>query len=110
MKTYYAKSSAGFYLDEVHGARRITIADPKWQRPLLPNGKPDDIATVPMIEIDNPDSKIPADAVEITADEHAALLAGQSAGQMIGTDQAGKSVLQDRPAVPFAALKAAALV
>lgn len=41
---------------------------------------------------------IPADAVEITADEHAALLAGQSSGQRIVADQNGAPVLADQPA------------
>ena len=35
---------------------------------------------------------IPADAVEITADEHAALLAGQSQGKLIQADAKGKPV------------------
>lgn len=39
---------------------------------------------------------IPADAVEITAQEHAALLAGQSAGQRIVADQTGRPVLADQ--------------
>lgn len=41
---------------------------------------------------------IPEDAVEITREEHAALLEGQSAGQMIAADEDGKPVLQDPPA------------
>ncbi len=42
-------------------------------------------------------SKIPADAVEITADEHAALLLGQSRGQVISGDEFGRPVLVSRP-------------
>ena len=38
---------------------------------------------------------IPADAVEITCDEHAALLAGQSAGLRIEADEHGRPVLCD---------------
>lgn len=41
---------------------------------------------------------IPADAVEITAEEHAALLAGQSAGKIISADADGRHVLIDPPA------------
>ncbi|GAB2902408.1 hypothetical protein GCM10027202_33670 [Microvirgula curvata] len=41
---------------------------------------------------------IPADAVEITGDEYAALLAGQSAGQRIEADEHGRPVLRDAPA------------
>ena len=51
---------------------------------------------------------IPEDAVEITREEHAALLEGQSAGQMIAADEDGKPVLQDRPAPTREQLVAAA--
>ena len=40
---------------------------------------------------------IPADAVEITADEHAALLEGQSQGKIIAADKNGKPILKDPP-------------
>lgn len=40
---------------------------------------------------------IPADAVEITTDEHAALLAAQSAGKIIQADQNGCPVAVDPP-------------
>lgn len=40
---------------------------------------------------------IPADAAEITSDEHAALLSGQSAGQHIAADEHGRPVLRDAP-------------
>ena len=109
MKTYFSPSVSGFYVDDIHGARKAFVADPRWLRPVGPDGQPDSNAIAPLIEINNPDCKIPMDAVEITADAHAALLAGQSAGQMIGADQAGKPVLQARPVVPFAVLKAAAM-
>ena len=41
---------------------------------------------------------IPADATEITADEYAALLAGQSAGQRIMAGDDGRPYLADPPA------------
>ena len=41
--------------------------------------------------------KIPRDAVEITADEHAALLDGQSNGKRIVADVGGRPVLSDPP-------------
>lgn len=40
-------------------------------------------------------SNMPADAVEITAEEHAALMAGQTAGQEIIADSEGRPVLTD---------------
>ena len=40
---------------------------------------------------------IPSDAIEITREQHAALMAGQSGGQVIGSDAQGLPVLMDRP-------------
>lgn len=40
---------------------------------------------------------IPADAVEISNDEHAELMAGQSSGQIITADADGNPILQDPP-------------
>jgi hypothetical protein len=40
---------------------------------------------------------IPSDAVEITADEHSTLLAGQSAGKLMTADKSGHPVLTDPP-------------
>ena len=40
---------------------------------------------------------IPADAVEITEAEHAALLEGQSMGKRIVADESGRPILQDPP-------------
>lgn len=52
-------------------------------------------------------SAIPADAVEITADEHVALLAGQSAGKRIVAGPGGRPVLADPPAPSPEQLQAA---
>lgn len=115
MSIYFAKSTGGFYRDDVHGARRVAIVDPAWVRPTIlvadpdrKNGQPDstaplvempDAAAEPAtIEIDNPATKIPADAVEITAAEYSAILAGQSAGKRIVADDDGIPVLADPPA------------
>ena len=40
---------------------------------------------------------MPADVVEITTEEHAALLAGQSSGKRIVADPSGRPFLQDPP-------------
>jgi len=42
-------------------------------------------------------ANIPTDAVEITREEHAALLAGQAAGRIIAADAKGRPVLIDPP-------------
>lgn len=41
---------------------------------------------------------IPEDVVEITADEHAELMAGQAAGKVIVPNVAGKPILANQPA------------
>lgn len=58
----------------------------------------------PTIHGDN----IPSDAVEITEEEHAVLLAGQSAGQRIMPGANGYPVLQDPPAPTLAEAQASA--
>ena len=80
---FYSKSTGGFYVEEIHGSRKVTVVDPE--------------ATPDTIEIDNPDCKIPADAVEITPEQHAALLNGQSSGKCIVADADGYPILQDPP-------------
>lgn len=50
---------------------------------------------------------IPADAVEITAEQHAALLDGQAAGKVITPDENGFPVLADPPPPTAAQLQAA---
>jgi hypothetical protein len=52
-------------------------------------------------------NNIPADAVEITPQEHAALLAGQSQGKRIVADGEGRPMLADPPAPTLDELKAA---
>lgn len=47
----------------------------------------------PAIHGDN----VPADAVEITAEQHAALLEGQANGKRIVADENGRPILQDPP-------------
>ena len=53
-------------------------------------------------------TNMPADVVEITAEEHAALLEGQSNGQVIDFDEAGYPFLTE-PAAPTAEALAAAV-
>ncbi len=113
---FYSKSTNSFFIEDIHGARRLTIIDPAWQRPTVevpdpnwnpadhPEGTPhpliavpDETAIAPTIEMSNPACKIPADAVEITEAEHAALLAAQSAGKIIQADASGHPVAVDPP-------------
>jgi hypothetical protein len=58
---------------------------------------PDYDAVGPVVTIPNPDCKIPTDAVEITPEQHTAMLLGEQAGQMIAADADGYPVLVARP-------------
>lgn len=51
-------------------------------------------------------ASVPADAVEITAEEHAALLAGQGQGKIITADSGGFPVLADPPPLTLEQLAA----
>lgn len=53
---------------------------------------------------------IPADAVEISAEEHAALLKGQSNGKIIAGDENGYPVLQDTPLPDTTAVRRAEII
>lgn len=52
-------------------------------------------------------SAIPADAVQITSDDHASLLAAQSGGKVIAADATGHPIAVDPPAPPLDKSKAA---
>lgn len=94
---YFSKSTSGFYTEDVHGARLIerVTTDPE-------SGEPLDRWSEP-----NPDCKIPADAVEITDEQHAALLEGPSHGKRIEADANGNPVLVTPPAPTLGELKTA---
>jgi len=122
MSKYFSPSSLGFYDAVVHGGRTMRIPDPAWVRPTItieiPPGEtvliddeqvtndtdaamsvstPDIGAIWPKIVVDNPDCHIPADAVEISDEEHAALINGQSSGLVIGARVDGYPELQPPP-------------
>jgi hypothetical protein len=88
MTKFYSASTRGFYDEDIHGARLIehVTTDPE-------TGETLDRWTEP-----NPDCKIPSDAVEITGDQHEALLAAESSGKIIQADANGTPIAVDRPA------------
>jgi len=100
---FYSKSTGGFYSADVHGPRKLVVADPSWVAPEV-DGVPDLEAMPPTIEIENPHCLIPADAIEITEQEHYALIAGQSTGKVITADANGAPVLTDPAPVPLSVL------
>lgn len=113
---YYSAQTGGFYDAQFHGARKLLIVDPAFIWPQISikeNGESilinDPAISPPMIEVDNPDTKIPADAVEITPEWHAVLISGQASGMRIVADQSGHPVL-DNPAPPTPEQQRAATV
>lgn len=120
MTIYYSAAEGGFYDTRVHGSRTLLIPDPSWVPPRssvvvepgepLPDGSgineaeeairvdiPDETAQAPLIEVLNDACLLPADALEITPERHAELLAGNATGQLIVPDEAGLPMLADPP-------------
>ena len=92
MKMFYSKQTGGFYNTDIHGPRTMLISDPNWTAP-----KDDPKALPPLVEAVNPHCLIPVDAVEITTEEHAALIEGQALGKVIVADKSGRPILKDPP-------------
>ncbi|WP_275098077.1 hypothetical protein [Sedimenticola hydrogenitrophicus] len=82
---FYATSTGGFYAEEIHGTRQIEVVQTD----------PETGETIDRWMEKNPGCLIPPDAVEISAADHVALLAGQAAGQRIQPDADGRPVLID---------------
>lgn len=112
---YYSAEKKGFYSDAVHGAPTMRMIDPEFEWPLIEVPDPDylgkDVAPVikvrdesidpPMINVPNPGCRLPNDVVEITAEEHSELLAGQAGGLRIIADESGYPVLASPPPDPL---------
>ena len=113
---YYAKSTGYFYDSDIHGARTLAVSDPSWVRPAVKTPDPtwsapvdapqavaplidvpDLSASAPTLSVPNPDCQIPADAIEITLEEHRALLSAQSKGKVILAGPNGRPVAVDPP-------------
>lgn len=109
---YWNAENGGFYECQYHGARIKQVIDPDFEWPLIQipdptwQGEPDkapminvrdDTVDPPMIEVPNPETKIPAEAVEITAEHYQQLLDGLSKGKRIEADEDGHPVLVDPP-------------
>lgn len=93
MQFYYHAKTGGFYCDEIHGPHTIMIPNPKWSAD-ADSDEPE------LIEALNPASTLPPaeELAAISENEHAALLRGQQAGQLIEADENGRPVLVDPPA------------
>lgn len=89
MRIFYRAIDGGFYFEEWFGPREILVPDPEWQA----TGDDEDQAA-PLIAIANPDCRLPAadELVEISAELHQELLAGEQIGQVIKADEHGYPV------------------
>lgn len=123
MTLFYSAQTGGFYDDDIHGTRTVLVNDPSWVRPLITitlqpgeryqtgeqlitndteepltvENVPDAGATHPMIEVANPNCRLPADTTEISAERHAELLSAQAAGQRIQPGVSGAPTAVDPP-------------
>ena len=79
MTKYYSERERAFTFSEVHGSKTFMGPDPDWVRPVTTNDDGDDVpdesAEHPLVEMRNP--RIPDDAVEVSEDDHAALMDAQ---------------------------------
>jgi hypothetical protein len=96
MSIYYRAADGGFYFADWFGSRELMIPDPDWR---TPDNTPDAVA--PMVAVPNPDCRLPpaAELVEISTEEHQALLAAEMAGQVIRADDQGRPITV--PALPI---------
>jgi hypothetical protein len=81
MSVFFSPATGSFYVPGIHGARKILV--------------PADDGTAESVEIDNPDTLIPADAVEISVQRHADLLEGYAEGKIIAAGDSGLPILSD---------------
>ena len=88
---YFCAEINGFYDSDTHGVRMIHVPDPNW----VPSDADPD-AQAPLVEIDNPDCEIPADAVEISAELRHSLFLAQDQGRAITSDENGYPMAADR--------------
>lgn len=94
MAFYFRPANLGFYSDAFHGARTVFVPDPDWIAPL-----DDADARAPRIGIPNPACTLPPadELIPITAEAYAALIDGQSRGQLIALVD-GQPALVNPPA------------
>ncbi|WP_028696132.1 phage tail assembly chaperone [Pseudomonas cremoricolorata] len=115
MAIYFHTQTTGFYLDEVHGPRMLSMPDPAWEAPALTAGETEphdndelllhataNAAPVEQIEVPNPDCTLPPqhELIEVSTERYQQLLEAQAAGLMIGADADGAPVAVSPPPVP----------
>lgn len=103
MTIYYSPARKGFFDDAIHGPRRILVPDEEKLAELV-KIEPDDEdhaedlkrqAMLAVKEIDNPDCRLPSDAIEVSAERHAELIAELANGKVLASDDDGQPVAVD---------------
>lgn len=89
---FYSASRLGFFTESMHGALTRLAPDPDW----APSEESETIP--PMVEVIVRESMIPADAVELSADEYRMLIDGQAQCQEIVPGPDGRPILVPPPA------------
>jgi hypothetical protein len=123
---FWSATTGGFYHERVHGMRQISVEDetandaafeaaaaldaaayddavaavvgfePAPNRAAFHRHVTDAARNLIMKTVDNPDCTLPADAVSIPAELHAALIEAQASGKDIAADESGIPVAVDR--------------
>lgn len=114
---FFSASTGGFYDTNIHGTRTMMVPDPDWVRPTkeIPvvdeGGKPvigddgeevfeavpDMDAEHPLVEVENPDCRLPADAIQISEELHRSLMEAQARGKVIRPGEGGVPEAVDPP-------------
>lgn len=105
MAIYFSPTDLGYYHSSIHGERTILVPDPDATPVMLQVPDPDNEGELleapapadqqPHKWVPNPACKIPADAVEITPELHAYLLANASQRMQLRADANGQPTLVD---------------
>lgn len=98
---HYSPTTNGFYDEATHGKITLLVPDPAW----APSEGQDQ---APLIPVANPACLIPGDAVEVSPQQHAALMAAQSEGKVISAGQDGFPVALDPTPPTLVDVRAAA--
>ena len=110
---YYSAASNSFYPASVYGAKTKLVIDPDFERPTVQVVDPefngdgeaplieviDESVEPPMIELTNPDSQLPDDAVEVSEEEHHRIISGENSQLMRAPDNNGYPILVERPPI-----------
>lgn len=114
MTTFYSAATNSFYDSQLFGEPTLTIIDPDFEWPMVEVPDPnhqgegdapliqvrDDTIEPPMITVPNLDCRLPGDAIEISEEQHQALI-NHDGTQQLAADEHGRPILVDHPPMPL---------